>query len=179
MQTLFTLWMNFLHVQICITDLYDCVNHYTVILLYFCMFMTCSTSCCLVTASRIHGMYVCIVCIVMSYLSFYNCNIVSILILGIVLSRLTWWYLYSLIIVTYENSTSILKHLGVFYDVCIICTSLYPFVGECNWKHNFHFTSRFSQFCKPIGPEQWRLSNISVQSVDDKEILVEMSTEEN
>ena len=34
MQTPFTLWMNFLHVQmICITDLYDCVNSYTVIIL--------------------------------------------------------------------------------------------------------------------------------------------------
>ena len=60
MHTPFTLWMNFLHVQmICITDLYDCVNPYTVIFLYVCMFTTCSTSYCLVTASRIHGMYVC------------------------------------------------------------------------------------------------------------------------
>ena len=31
----FTLWMNFLHVQmICISDLHDCVNSYTVITLY-------------------------------------------------------------------------------------------------------------------------------------------------
>jgi hypothetical protein len=36
MHTPFTLWMNFLHVQmICITDLYDCVNpYYTVMFLY-------------------------------------------------------------------------------------------------------------------------------------------------
>jgi len=33
--TPFTLWMNFLHVQkIYITDLHDCVNSYTVIILY-------------------------------------------------------------------------------------------------------------------------------------------------
>jgi len=33
--TSFTLWMNFLRVQmICITDLYACVNSYTVIILY-------------------------------------------------------------------------------------------------------------------------------------------------
>jgi len=35
MHTPFTLWMNFLHVQmICITDLYDSVISYTVIILY-------------------------------------------------------------------------------------------------------------------------------------------------
>jgi len=35
MHTPFTLWMNFLHIQmICTTDLYDCVNSYTVIILY-------------------------------------------------------------------------------------------------------------------------------------------------
>ena len=35
MHTPFTLWMNFLHVQtLCIADLYDCVNCYTVIILY-------------------------------------------------------------------------------------------------------------------------------------------------
>jgi len=57
--TPFILWMNFLYVQIiCITDLYDCVNPYTVLFLYVCMFMTCSISYCLVTASGIHGMYV-------------------------------------------------------------------------------------------------------------------------
>jgi len=34
MHTAFTPWMNFLHVQmICIADLYDCVNSYTVIIL--------------------------------------------------------------------------------------------------------------------------------------------------
>ena len=41
MHTPFTLWMNFLHIQmICITDLYDRVNSHTVIILYilFCMF---------------------------------------------------------------------------------------------------------------------------------------------
>ena len=33
--TPFTLWMNFLHVQkICIAELHDCVNSYTVITLY-------------------------------------------------------------------------------------------------------------------------------------------------
>ena len=33
--TTFTPWLNFLHVQmICIADLYDCVNSYTVIILY-------------------------------------------------------------------------------------------------------------------------------------------------
>ena len=64
MHTPFTLWMNFLHVQmICITDLYDCVNPYTVIILCFvcfCMFLTCSASCCLVTASGICGIYICV-----------------------------------------------------------------------------------------------------------------------
>ena len=35
MHTPFTLWMNFLHVQmICIADLYDCVNSYTLMILY-------------------------------------------------------------------------------------------------------------------------------------------------
>ena len=35
MHTPFTVWMNVLHVQtICITDLYDCVNLYTVMILY-------------------------------------------------------------------------------------------------------------------------------------------------
>ena len=35
MHTPFTLRMNFLHVQtICVTDLYDCVNSYTVIIFY-------------------------------------------------------------------------------------------------------------------------------------------------
>jgi len=35
MHTSFTLWMNFLHVQmICIADLYDCVNSYTLMILY-------------------------------------------------------------------------------------------------------------------------------------------------
>jgi hypothetical protein len=35
MHTAFTLWMSFLHVRmICFTDLYDCVNVYTVIILY-------------------------------------------------------------------------------------------------------------------------------------------------
>jgi len=54
MHTPFTLWMNFSHLQmIRVTDLYYCVNPYTVIFLYVCMLMTCSTSCCLVTASRI------------------------------------------------------------------------------------------------------------------------------
>jgi hypothetical protein len=46
----------------CIDDmyywLYDCINiSYTVIFLSVCMFMTCSTSYCLV--SRIYGMYIC------------------------------------------------------------------------------------------------------------------------
>ena len=65
MHTSFTLWVNFLHVlMLCITDLYDCVNPYSVIFLYFCMFMTCSTSYCLVTTSGFHEcmyvrMYVC------------------------------------------------------------------------------------------------------------------------
>jgi hypothetical protein len=59
MHSPFILWIKFLHVQmICITDLYYCVNAYIVIFLYFYMFVTCSTSCCLVTASGIHGMYV-------------------------------------------------------------------------------------------------------------------------
>jgi len=41
MHTHFILWVNFLHIQmIRITDLYDCVNPYTVIFLYVCMFMT-------------------------------------------------------------------------------------------------------------------------------------------
>jgi len=39
-------------------DLYDCVN--PVIILYVFMLMTCSTSYCLVTASGINGMYICI-----------------------------------------------------------------------------------------------------------------------
>jgi len=61
MHTSFNLWMNFLLVQmIRITELYDSVNPYTVICVYVCMFVTCSTSYCLVTASRIHAMYVCI-----------------------------------------------------------------------------------------------------------------------
>ena len=35
MHTPFTLWMNFLHVQmICVAGLYDCVNSHTVIILY-------------------------------------------------------------------------------------------------------------------------------------------------
>jgi len=35
MHTTFTLWMDFLHVEmICITDLYDCVNSYSAIILY-------------------------------------------------------------------------------------------------------------------------------------------------
>ena len=35
MHTSFTLWMHFLHVQmICITELYDCVISYIVIILY-------------------------------------------------------------------------------------------------------------------------------------------------
>jgi len=43
MHTPFTLWMNFLHIQMmCIIDLFDCVNSHTVIILYvlfcFCMF---------------------------------------------------------------------------------------------------------------------------------------------
>jgi len=55
MHTPFTMWMNFLHVQvICIADLYGCVDSDTVIILYvlfaFVCFLTCSTSCCLVTA---------------------------------------------------------------------------------------------------------------------------------
>jgi len=66
MHTPFTLWMNFLHMQtICITNLYDCVNPYTVIISHVCMLMTCSTSYCLVTVSGIYGMYVCMcVCMV-------------------------------------------------------------------------------------------------------------------
>ena len=48
----------FAYQMICITDLYDCVNPYTVIFLYVCMFMTCSTSYCLVTVLRMQGMYV-------------------------------------------------------------------------------------------------------------------------
>jgi len=63
MHTPFTLWVNFLHVQmICIADLYDCVNSYTVIILYvlyaFVCFLKCSISYCLVTASGIYGMYI-------------------------------------------------------------------------------------------------------------------------
>ena len=43
MHTPFTLWMNFLHVQmICITDLYDCVNSYTVIIVYVLYAFVCS-----------------------------------------------------------------------------------------------------------------------------------------
>ena len=42
MHTPFTLWMNFLHVQmICIADLHDCVNSHTnnfICLVCFCMF---------------------------------------------------------------------------------------------------------------------------------------------
>jgi len=54
MHTPFTLWMNFLHVQtICIAGLYDCVNPYTVIILYVCVLFVFSTSYCLVTASGI------------------------------------------------------------------------------------------------------------------------------
>jgi hypothetical protein len=35
MHTAFSVWMNFLHVQMtCIADLHDCVNLYTVIFLY-------------------------------------------------------------------------------------------------------------------------------------------------
>jgi hypothetical protein len=38
MHTAFTLWMNFLHVQMYITDLYDCVNVYlTVLHPYMCV----------------------------------------------------------------------------------------------------------------------------------------------
>jgi len=60
MHALFTLWMDFWHVQtICITELYDCVNPNTVIILYVCMLMTWSTSYCLVTVSGIYGMYAC------------------------------------------------------------------------------------------------------------------------
>jgi hypothetical protein len=59
MDITFTLWMNFLHLQmICITDLYDCVNSYTVIILCperFCMFLVFLTSYCLVTAPGIYG----------------------------------------------------------------------------------------------------------------------------
>jgi len=61
MYTPFTLSMNFFHVQMmCITDLYDCADSDTVIILYvlfaFECFLTCSTTYCLVTASGIHGM---------------------------------------------------------------------------------------------------------------------------
>jgi len=43
MHTPFTLWMNFLHVQtIRITELYDCVNSYTVIILYVLYAFVCS-----------------------------------------------------------------------------------------------------------------------------------------
>jgi hypothetical protein len=49
MHTPFTLWMNFSHVQmICITD-YDCVNVSYTNIFIVCMFMTYSTSYCLVT----------------------------------------------------------------------------------------------------------------------------------
>ena len=61
MHTPFTLWMNILHVQtVCIADLHGCVNPYTVIILYVCMLMTCSTSYCFVTASGIYGICVCV-----------------------------------------------------------------------------------------------------------------------
>ena len=73
MRTPFTLWMNFLLVQmIRITDLYDCVNSYTVIILCFvcfCTFLTCSTSYCLVTASWIYGMHICM------YVKWWGCVI--------------------------------------------------------------------------------------------------------
>ena len=59
MLTSFTLWMNFMHVQmICITELYDCVISYIVIILYVFKILTCSTSYCQVTASGICGMYI-------------------------------------------------------------------------------------------------------------------------
>jgi len=75
--TPFTLWMNFLHVQmICITELCDCVNSYTVIILYvlftFVCFLTRSTSYCLVTASGIYGMYICMYLVCM-YICMYVC----------------------------------------------------------------------------------------------------------
>ena len=42
MHTPFSLWMNFLHAQmICITDLHDCVNSYTVIILYVLFAFVC------------------------------------------------------------------------------------------------------------------------------------------
>ena len=80
MHTPFTLWMNFLHVQMtCVTDLYDFVNSHTVIILYvffaFVRFLTCSTSYCLVTASGIYGMYICMfacVCVCV-YVCMYVC----------------------------------------------------------------------------------------------------------
>ena len=69
MHALFTLWMDFWHVQtICITELYDCVNPNTVIILYVCMLMTWSTSYCLVTVSEIYGMHICM------YVGFYCCQ---------------------------------------------------------------------------------------------------------
>ena len=68
MHTPFTPWMNFLHVQtICITDLYDYVNPYSVIILYVCTLSTCSTSYCLVTPSGICGMYMCMYVCTTSY----------------------------------------------------------------------------------------------------------------
>ena len=67
MHTHFTLWMKFLHLQtICITDLYDCVNPYTVIIWYVFYAYTCSTSYCLMTALGIYGMYICITIIHMN-----------------------------------------------------------------------------------------------------------------
>ena len=70
MNTPFTLRMNILRVQtICITDLYDCVNPYTVIISHVCMLMTCSTSYCLVTTSGLCGMYVCTVFVILVMLT--------------------------------------------------------------------------------------------------------------
>jgi len=63
MHTPFSLWMNFLYVQmVCIAELYDskflhCNNF--MCLVCFCMFLTRSASYCLVTASRIYGMFIC------------------------------------------------------------------------------------------------------------------------
>ena len=60
MRTPFTFRMNILPIQtMCMTDLCDGVNTDCVTVLYVCMLMTCCTSYCLVTASGIYGIYVC------------------------------------------------------------------------------------------------------------------------
>ena len=58
---------------------------YTVKIVYICVFMTCSTSYCLVTHLWIHGMYVCVcVCVcVCVYVCMYVCMYVHLVNIGV------------------------------------------------------------------------------------------------